>query len=340
MASAAQSSKSPLKSWIADDLKPDMLAGQTVAVVGFGNQGHAHAHNLRESGVSVIVGARAGGVGWQAAKDAGFEVFEIAETASKADLLMLSTPDETHMSIYRDHLHDHMKPGSALLFAHGLAVHYKLIQPRDDIDLILVAPKGPGHLLKRMYTDGMGLPCLIAVAQDYSGQALNRALGYAQGLGGARAGILETSFREECQTDMFGEQAVLCGGVSNLILRGFETLVEAGFPEELAYFECLHEVKLTVDLLHERGLAGMREAISNTAEYGDYVSGRRVIGAPSRAVMKDILEEIMNGQFVEDFIADVSDDYYEMNVQREKARKHPIEAVGKRLRAMMPWLQK
>ncbi len=315
------------------------LLTKKVVVVGYGSQGHAHALNLRDSGVgSVTVALPEGSATATRARADGFAVTSVAEAAAGADLLMLLAPDELQRAIYQREVAPHLPAGSAVLFGHGLNVHFGLIEPRGDLDVILVAPKGPGRALRAEYLKGGGLPCLIAVHQDASGQALDLGLAYASAIGGGRAGILETSFGEECETDLFGEQAVLCGGLVALIRAGFETLVEAGYAPEMAYLECLHEVKLIADLVHERGLAGMNGAISNTAEFGEYVAGPRVVGKASRAAMKRVLSDIRAGRFARDWMAECAAGQPSFKAARRAGAAHPIEAVGARLRAMMPGL--
>ncbi len=323
------------------DCDQALIKSKKVAVIGYGSQGHAHAQNMQDSGVNgVIIGLREGSASSAKAKAAGFTVMDPAKAAAEADVVMVLVPDEYQADLYRDSLEAHMKKGSALVFAHGLNIHFGLIKPRADLDVFMVAPKGPGHTVRGEYQKGGGVPCLIAVAQDATGNAKALALSYASAVGGGRSGIIETTFKDECETDLFGEQAVLCGGVSELVKAGFETLVEAGYPEEMAYFECLHELKLIVDLMYEGGLANMRYSISNTAEFGDYVSGPRVITKETKAEMKRILEDIQSGKFVETFMGGNKEGLSRLVEIREREAKHPIEAVGARLRAMMPWIGK
>ena len=323
------------------DCNLDLIKGKKVAVIGYGSQGHAHAQNIKDSGVeSVIIGLRDGSASAPKAQDAGFEVMAPAKAAAEADVVMILTPDEYQADLYKDELEANLKDGATIMFAHGLNVHFELIKPRADLDVIMVAPKGPGHTVRGEYQKGGGVPCLIAVAQDASGTAKDLALSYASAVGGGRSGIIETTFKDECETDLFGEQAVLCGGASELIKAGYETLVEAGYPEEMAYFECLHELKLIVDLLYEGGLANMRYSISNTAEFGDYVSGPRVITSETKAEMKRILEDIQSGKFVQDFMGGNKEGLTRLVEIREKEAQHPIEETGKKLRAMMPWIAK
>ncbi len=317
-----------------------LIKDKKVAVIGYGSQGHAHAQNLRDSGVkNVVVGLRPNSASAVKAKEAGFTVQAPAEAAKDADIVMILVPDELQADLYRDHLHANLKKGAALMFAHGLNVHFQLIEPRADLDVFMVAPKGPGHTVRGEYQRGAGVPCLIAVYQNATGSAKDLGLAYASAIGGGRAGIIETSFREECETDLFGEQAVLCGGLSALIKAGFETLVEAGYAPEMAYFECLHEVKLIVDLMYEGGLATMRYSISNTAEYGDYVTGPRIITEQTKAEMKNVLRDIQTGKFVRDFVLENKAGQPFFKATRRLEAEHPIEEVGGRLRAMMPWLQ-
>ncbi|MCB1651837.1 MAG: ketol-acid reductoisomerase [Alphaproteobacteria bacterium] len=321
------------------DCNLDLIKSKKVAVIGYGSQGHAHAQNIKDSGVeNVIIGLREGSSSAAKAKNAGFEVMDPAKAAAQADVVMILVPDEYQADLYKDDLEANLKQGATLMFAHGLNIHFGLIKPRADLDVIMVAPKGPGHTVRGEYQKGGGVPCLIAVAQDASGQAKDLALSYASAVGGGRSGIIETTFKDECETDLFGEQAVLCGGVSELIKAGYETLVEAGYPEEMAYFECLHEMKLIVDLIYEGGLANMRYSISNTAEYGDYVSGPRVITSETKAEMKRILEDIQSGKFVEGFMGGNKEGLNRLKEIRERESKHPIEATGNRLRSMMPWI--
>ncbi|MDR3519091.1 MAG: ketol-acid reductoisomerase [Azospirillaceae bacterium] len=317
----------------------NLIKGKRVAVIGYGSQGHAHANNLRDSGVKdVVVGLRDGSASAKKARDAGFTVLSPAEAARSADVVMILTPDELQADLYRDHLAPNLKSGAALAFAHGLAIHFGLIEPRADIDVFMIAPKGPGHTVRSEYVRGGGVPCLVAVERNPSGNALEVALSYASAIGGGRSGIIETTFKEECETDLFGEQAVLCGGLTSLIQAGFETLVEAGYAPEMAYFECLHEVKLIVDLIYEGGIANMRYSISNTAEFGDYTSGPRVITADTKAEMKRILDDIQSGRFVRDWVLENKAGTPSFKAMRRRGAAHPIEAVGEKLRAMMPWI--
>ena len=317
-----------------------LIKNKKVAVIGFGSQGHAHALNMRDSGVKDVVIAARPGASAKKAEAAGFKVMNVADAAKWADVMMMVTPDELQADIYRDELEKNMKQGAALLFAHGFNVHFKLIEPRKDLDVLMVAPKGPGHTVRGEYKKGGGVPCLIAVHQDASGNAHDLGLSYASAIGGGRAGIIETNFREECETDLFGEQAVLCGGVVELIRAGFETLTEAGYAPEMAYFECLHEVKLIVDLIYEGGIANMNYSISNTAEYGEYVTGPRIITPETKAEMKRVLDDIQSGRFARDWVLENKAGQTSFKATRAKAAGHPIEEVGARLRAMMPWISK
>ncbi len=321
------------------DADLNLITGKTIAIVGYGSQGHAHAQNLRDSGVKeVAIALRPGSATAKKAQDAGFKVMSNKEAAQWADILMILAPDEHQAAIWTDDLAGNMKPGAALAFAHGLNVHFGLIEPPKDIDVIMIAPKGPGHTVRSEYVKGGGVPCLIAIHQDATGNAHDVALAYASGVGGGRSGIIETNFKEECETDLFGEQAVLCGGITHLIQAGFETLVEAGYAPEMAYFECLHETKLIVDLLYEGGIANMRYSISNTAEYGDITSGPRIITAETKAEMKRILADITSGRFVKNFVLDNRAGQPELKAARKAAEAHPIEKTGAQLRAMMPWI--
>ena len=323
------------------DADVGLIKGKKVAIVGYGSQGHAHAQNLRDSGVAeVAVALRAGSATAKKVEAAGFKVMSNAEAAAWADVIMVLAPDEHQAGIYAEDLHANMKPGAALAFAHGLNVHFQLIEPRADIDVFMIAPKGPGHTVRSEYVRGGGVPCLIAIHQDSSGNAHDVALSYASAIGGGRSGVIETTFKEECETDLFGEQAVLCGGLTHLIQAGFETLTEAGYAPEMAYFECLHEVKLIVDLMYEGGIANMRYSISNTAEYGDITTGPRIITSETKAEMKRVLADIQGGRFVKNFILDNRAGQPELKAARIAAKAHPIEEVGVKLRAMMPWIGK
>lgn len=328
-----------MKVYYDADCDLGLIKDKKVAIVGYGSQGHAHAQNLRDSGVKeVSIALREGSATAKKAEEAGFKVLSNAEAAAWADLVMILAPDEHQAAIYAADYHANMKPGAALAFAHGLNVHFGLIEPREDIDVLMVAPKGPGHTVRSEYQRGGGVPCLIAVHQDKSGNAHDVGLAYASAVGGGRSGIIETNFREECETDLFGEQAVLCGGVTHLIQAGFETLVEAGYAPEMAYFECLHETKLIVDLLYEGGIANMRYSISNTAEYGDIKTGPRIITDETKAEMKRVLADIQSGRFVKDFVLDNRAGQPELKAARKAAERHPIEETGAKLRAMMPWI--
>ena len=317
------------------------LLDQKIAIVGYGSQGHAHALNLRDSGIkNVAVALRAGSASAKKAEGEGLKVMTVAEAAAWADLLMILAPDEHQAAIYKTEIAPNIRDGAALLFAHGLNIHFGLIEPKASIDVLMVAPKGPGHTVRGEYQKGGGVPCLIAVHQNASGNALDLGLAYASAIGGGRSGVIETNFREECETDLFGEQAVLCGGLVELIRAGFETLTEAGYAPEMAYFECLHEVKLIVDLIYEGGIANMDYSISNTAEYGQYVTGPRIITAETKAEMKRVLEDIQSGKFVRDFMLENAVGQPSFKATRRRDAEHPIEEVGARLRAMMPWITK
>ncbi|WP_439814017.1 ketol-acid reductoisomerase [Zavarzinia sp. CC-PAN008] len=323
------------------DADVNLIKGKKVAIVGYGSQGHAHALNLRDSGVKdVAVALRTGSPTVKKAEGEGLKVMDPSAAAAWADIVMVLAPDELQGAIYRDHLAANMKEGAALAFAHGLNIHFRLIEARPDLDVFMIAPKGPGHTVRSEYQKGGGVPCLVAVAQNPSGNALEIALSYASAIGGGRSGVIETSFREECETDLFGEQAVLCGGLTALIQAGFETLVEAGYAPEMAYFECLHEVKLIVDLIYEGGIANMRYSISNTAEYGDYTRGPRIVTAETKAEMKRILDDIQSGRFARDWMLENSAGQASFKATRAIQAQHPIEDVGGKLRAMMPWIAK
>jgi len=322
------------------DADVNLIKNKKIVVVGYGSQGHAHALNLKDSGVKdVRVALRAGSATAKKAEAAGLTVMTPAEAAKWADLVMILTPDELQAKLYAEDLGPNMKQGAAIAFAHGLNIHFKLIEPRPDLDVIMIAPKGPGHTVRGEYVKGGGVPCLVAVAQNPSGNALEIALSYASAIGGGRSGVIETNFREECETDLFGEQAVLCGGLVALIQAGFETLVEAGYAPEMAYFECLHEVKLIVDLIYEGGIANMRYSISNTAEYGDYKTGPRIVTEETKKEMKRILEDIQSGRFVRDFVLEYQAGQPSFKATRRRQAEHPIEQVGEKLRAMMPWIK-
>ena len=321
------------------DADAGLIKSKKVAIVGYGSQGHAHAQNLRDSGVGeVVIALREGSATAKKAEGAGFRVMTGAQAATWADIIMILAPDELQAGIYADDIAPNIRPGTAIAFAHGLNIHFGLIEPKADIDVFMIAPKGPGHTVRSEYVRGGGVPCLIAIHQDASGNAHDVALSYASAIGGGRSGVIETSFREECETDLFGEQAVLCGGLTHLIQAGFETLTEAGYAPEMAYFECLHEVKLIVDLMYEGGIANMRYSISNTAEYGDITTGPRIITSETKAEMKRVLADIQGGRFVKDFVLDNRAGQPELKAARKQAAAHPIEQVGTKLRAMMPWI--
>jgi ketol-acid reductoisomerase len=317
------------------------ILDKKIAIVGYGSQGHAHALNLRDSGVAnVAVALRAGSASAKKAEAEGLKVMTVAEAAAWADAIMVLAPDELHREIWLKDIEPNIRDGAALLVAHGLSIHFKLVEPKPSIDVLMVAPKGPGHTVRGEFQKGGGVPCLIAVAQNATGNALDLGLAYASAIGGGRSGVIETSFREECETDLFGEQVVLCGGLVELIRAGFETLVEAGYAPEMAYFECLHEVKLIVDLIYEGGIANMNYSVSNTAEFGEYVSGPRVVTAETKAEMKRVLADIQEGRFVRDWMLEVAAGKPSYNAIRRRNAEHPIEEVGARLRAMMPWIAK
>lgn len=327
-----------VKMFYEKDTNLGLLQGKKVAVIGFGSQGHAHALNLHESGVDVVVGLYEGSKSWDKVKEAGLEVATTAEAAKKADIIMILVPDEKQAKLYREEIAPYLEEGNALVFAHGFNIHFKQIVPPSNVDVFMIAPKGPGHMVRRTYTEGSGVPCLIAVEQDYSGKAKDLALAYANGIGGARAGVLETTFKDETETDLFGEQAVLCGGVTALIKAGFETLVEAGYAPENAYFECMHEMKLIVDLMYQGGMAAMRYSISDTAEYGDYVTGSRIITDETKKEMKQVLTEIQDGTFAKKWLLENQVGRPTFNAMRRMEAEHPIEKVGKELREMMSWI--
>jgi ketol-acid reductoisomerase len=320
------------------DADLSLLDGKTVAILGYGSQGHAHALNLKDSGVDVVVGLRPDSSSRAKAEAAGLEVLDVAEAASRGDAVMILLPDEKQAEVWEAEIADGIAPGNLLLFAHGFAIHFEQIVPPAGVDVGMVAPKGPGHLVRRQYEEGAGVPCLMAVHQDATGNAHGLVLAYASAIGGGRAAVIETTFKDECETDLFGEQAVLCGGASELVRAGFETLVEAGYDPRLAYFECLHELKLIADLMYEKGIQGMRYSISNTAEYGDMTRGKRVIGDESRAAMKEILGEIQSGEFAREWIAENRAGGENLSRMREEGKSHPVEKVGKDLRDMMPWV--
>jgi ketol-acid reductoisomerase len=329
-----------MKVYYDTDANLDLIKSKQITIIGYGSQAHAHAQNLRDSGIkNITIALRADSSSIAKAKSAGFEVSTPIEAVKKADITMILIPDELQADLYNE-IKGNLKKGSALAFAHGLNIHFGLIEARKDLDVFMVAPKGPGHTVRGEYIKGGGVPCLVAIDANKSGKAFDIALAYASGVGGGRSGIIETNFREECETDLFGEQAVLCGGISALIQAGYETLIEAGYAPEMAYFECLHETKLIVDLIYEGGLANMRYSISNTAEYGDYVSGPRVITEDTKKAMKDILEDIQSGKFVNRFMLDNKVGNPEFKATRRRQAEHPIEETGKKLRAMMPWIAK
>jgi ketol-acid reductoisomerase len=322
------------------DADLSLIKGRKVTIIGYGSQGHAHANNLKDSGVDVTVALRPGGASWKKAEAAGLKVSDVDSAVKGADLVMILLPDESQPEVYAKSIAPNIKPGAALAFAHGFNIHFGQIVPRDDIDVIMIAPKGPGHLVRSTYTQGGGVPSLIAVHQNATGRARDVALSYASANGGARAGVIETSFREETETDLFGEQAVLCGGASALVQAGFDTLVEAGYAPEMAYFECLHELKLIVDLMYEGGIANMRYSISNTAEYGDFTRGPRIITDETRAEMRKILKEIQEGKFAKEFILESRAGNASLHAMRRLGAESAIEKVGAKLRDMMPWIKK
>ncbi len=321
------------------DCNINLIKSKKVAMIGFGSQGHAHAENLRDSGVEVIVGLRKGGASWSKAEAKGFTVKTISEATAEADVIMILLPDENQADIYKKEIETNLKDGATIAFGHGFNIHYGRIKPAKNINVMMVAPKAPGHTVRSEFQKGGGIPDLIAISQDPSGNTKELALSYASAIGGGRTGIIETTFKDETETDLFGEQAVLCGGVSALVQAGFETLTEAGYPAEMAYFECLHELKLIVDLMFEGGIHDMRYSISNTAEYGDMVSGPRVINEESKKAMKKILKEIQNGVFAKDFILEGQAGYPRMTAERNNLFNHPLEVTGRNLRAMMPWIK-
>ncbi|QYD70279.1 ketol-acid reductoisomerase [Paraburkholderia edwinii] len=329
-----------MKVFYDKDADLSLIKGKQVTIIGYGSQGHAHALNLKDSGVKVTVGLRKGGASWSKAENAGLTVKEVAEAVKGADVVMMLLPDEQIAEVYKNEVHANAKQGAALAFAHGFNVHYGQVIPRADLDVIMIAPKAPGHTVRSTYSQGGGVPMLVAIAQDKSGAAREVALSYAAAIGGGRAGIIETNFREETETDLFGEQAVLCGGTVDLIKAGFETLVEAGYAPEMAYFECLHEMKLIVDLIYEGGIANMNYSISNNAEYGEYVTGPRIITDQTKKVMKDVLKDIQTGEYAKSFIIENRAGAPTLQSRRRLTAEHPIEQVGAKLRAMMPWIAK
>ncbi len=321
------------------DADLSLIQGKKVAILGYGSQGHAHANNLKESGVSVIVGLRQNSKSEAKAKSAGLEVMSIADAVASSDVIMILAPDENQAALYKDQIAPNIKKGATIAFAHGFNIHFEQIEPREDLDVIMIAPKGPGHLVRSTYKEGGGVPTLIAVFQDATGTAQKMAMSYASANGGGRAGIIETTFREETETDLFGEQAVLCGGATALVQAGFETLTEAGYAPEMAYFECLHELKLIVDLMYQGGIANMRYSISNTAEYGDLTRGPRIVTDETKAEMRKILDEIQSGKFAREFILENQAGAATLKAMRRQGREHPIEEVGDKLRSMMPWIK-
>lgn len=328
-----------MKVFYDQDTDLSIVREKRVAILGYGSQGHAHANNLKDSGADVVVGLRAGSASAAKAQKVGLEVADVPDAVNGADVVMVLVPDEMQASLYQEQIEPNLKQGAALLFAHGFNIHFGFIKPRPDTDVFMIAPKGPGHLVRSTFTQGGGVPCLIAIHQDASGNAREVALSYASAIGGGRAGIIETTFREETETDLFGEQTVLCGGLTSLIQAGFDTLVEAGYAPEMAYFECLHEVKLIVDLIYEGGIADMRYSISNTAEYGDLTRGPRIVTDQTRIEMKKILEEIQSGKFAQEWMDESASGASNFRTLREKAAAHRIEKVGARLRDMMPWIK-
>ena len=329
-----------MKVYYDKDADLSLIKGKQVVIIGYGSQGHAHALNLKESGVNVTVALRKSGASWKKAEGAGLKVSEVVAAVKSADIVMMLLPDENIPQVYNDEVAPNLKQGATLAFAHGFNVHYNQVVPRADMDVIMIAPKGPGHTVRSEFLKGGGVPSLIAVYQDKSGKAKNLALSYAAAIGGTKGGVIETNFREETETDLFGEQAVLCGGAVELVKMGFETLTEAGYAPEMAYFECLHELKLIVDLMYEGGIANMNYSISNNAEYGEYVTGHKVIGDQARAAMKEALKNIQNGDYAKRFILEGRTNYPEMTARRRLNAEHPIETVGAELRAMMPWISK
>ena len=321
------------------DSNLDLIKGKTIGIIGYGSQGHAHAQNLRDSGCHVIVAEAPGSEGWKAAESAGFKVTNAAEVTKHADIIVMLAPDNLHPLIYHESIEKELSKGKTLMFAHGFNIHYSQIVSPPDVDVSMIAPKGPGHILRRLYIEGSGVPALVAIHQDASGKAKDVALAYAKGIGCSRAGVLETTFAEETETDLFGEQTVLCGGVSSLVKAGFETLVEAGYQPEIAYFECFHELKLIVDLMYQGGLNYMRYSVSDTAEYGDYTRGPRVINDLVKEEMEQILAEIQDGSFAREWILENQAGRPSFNAMKRKEAEHPVEIVGKKLRAMMPWLE-
>ncbi|AST57452.1 ketol-acid reductoisomerase [Thermoanaerobacterium thermosaccharolyticum] len=323
-----------------EDADLNLLKGKKIAIIGYGSQGHAHALNLKDSGLDVVIGLYEGSKSAERARENGLTVLSVDDACEAADIIMILIPDEKQSKVYKENIEKHLKPGNALVFAHGFNIHFHQIVPPEYVDVFMVAPKGPGHLVRRVFTEGKGVPDLVAVHQNYTGKAFELALAYAKGIGGTRAGVLETTFKEETETDLFGEQAVLCGGVTELMKAGFETLVEAGYQPEIAYFECIHEMKLIVDLIYEGGFANMRYSISDTAEYGDYVTGKRIITKDTRNEMKEVLTEIQNGEFAKKWLLENNVGRPQFNAMREREANQQLEKVGKELRGMMSWLKK
>lgn len=329
-----------MKIYYNKDANLKLINKKTITIIGYGSQGHAHAHNLKESGQNVIVGLRKDGASWKKAQKSGLKVMEVKEAVKKSDIIMILLPDENHAEVYENLIHPYAPKGAAIAFAHGFNIHFGLVEPRADLDVIMIAPKGPGHLVRSTFVGGGGVPCLIAVAQDTSKKARDIAMAYAASIGGGRAGIIETTFRDEAETDLFGEQVVLCGGLTELVTAGFETLTEAGYAPEMAYFECLHELKLIVDLMYEGGLSNVNYSISNTAEYGSLSQGKRIITDETRNTMKQILAEIQQGKFAREFISECRMRSPMLKASRRHTDEHPIEQIGLKLRAMMPWITK
>ena len=328
-----------MKVFYDSDADLNLIKEKKICIIGYGSQGHAHALNLKDSGVeNIVIALRKNSTSVEKAKNDGFKVLEVKDAIKDADVCMILVPDELQADLYENFLKDNLKNGSALLFAHGLAIHFQLIKPREDLDVFMIAPKGPGHTVRGQYQTGAGVPCLIAIHQDASGSALDLGISYASAIGGGRSGIIQTTFKEECETDLFGEQAVLCGGLTALIQSGFETLVEAGYSPEMAYFECLHEVKLIVDLIYEGGIANMRYSISNTAEYGDLTRGPRIINKEVKKEMKKVLEEIQSGKFARDWILECKSGQLNFKAEKRIQNEKQIEVVGEKLRSMMPWI--
>ncbi|MDD4334689.1 MAG: ketol-acid reductoisomerase [Desulfotomaculaceae bacterium] len=328
------------KIYYDQDADLNLLKGKTIAIIGYGSQGHAHAQNLRDSGLNVIVGLRSNSSSWQKVEADGLKVATVPEAAKAGDIIQILVPDELQAEIYQEQIEPYLEEGNSLMFSHGFNIHFGQIVPPSNVDVFMVAPKGPGHIVRRMYQEGKGVPCLLALYQDYTGKTKDIGLAYAKGIGGTRAGVFETTFKEETETDLFGEQAVLCGGVTELMKAGFDTLVEAGYAPEIAYFECLHEMKLIIDLINEGGFNMMRYSISNTAEYGDYITGPRIITEETRKEMKKVLQEIQNGEFAKRWILENRAGRPAYNAMKKKESEHLVEKVGAELRKMMPWLKK